>query len=176
MESFIKFLNTDILDPKISNLKSLFKKRITGINNTIELEIKKCLRKNGLQEYKEKLPLNFKAYVKNSRDKYNKNYFKDKNFELDYDQLFFKHQPFGTQQFADFLIFYKDENYSIYFLFFEIKSSKNNKSMWNCTLPKPFPNCIYCHFNKSNNKYTYFRGLNIIHENEYNKLMNYAQK
>ena len=60
----------------------------------------------------------------------------------------------------------------IYFTFsFEIKSSCNDKSSWNSTLPKPFPYCIYIHINKKKKKYIYFKGEEYMTIEYYNKFI-----
>lgn len=79
------------------------------------------------------------------------------------------YQPFGTQQFPDFLIIESNKDI-IHFICVELKSSKTNKSLWNCGCPLPYSNTVYIHINKKLNKKIYILGNELINKNEYDKI------
>lgn len=82
-------------------------------------------------------------------------------------------QPFGKQSFPDFIVLTRLQN-KIIFFYLEIKSSKTNKSVWNCSLPRPKSFCIYLHRNTRTKENIFFRGDKIITEKRYNDLKKFS--
>ena len=82
----------------------------------------------------------------------------------------FIYQPYGKQNFPDFLIFTKK-----YIVALEIKYSKNkNKSpMWNSNLPKG--NAIYIFGSYGLKDITFFKGSDILPEEERNLLVDFFE-
>ncbi len=77
-------------------------------------------------------------------------------------------QPFGSQNYPDFLVFTKQ-----YIIPIEIKYSSENatKPMWNGNLPKA--NGIYIFGSYKKGDVTFFRGIDILNNNDRKKLLNF---
>jgi hypothetical protein len=95
------------------------------------------------------------------------NIFNDKTNMID----FFVLQPFGSQSYPDFLIFTKK-----FIIPIEIKYSSegSKKPMWNGNIPKA--NGIYIFGNNSYQDFTFFKGIDILPNNEKEKLFKFWEE
>lgn len=111
----------------------------------------------------------FNRYSSKARKKI-KNQIQDKRAEGLVENIFYEypemqncfiHQPYGSQNFPDFLIFTKMNVLAI-----EIKYSKNkaNKPMWNSNLPKA--NAVYIFGAYGKQDVTFFLGKDVLPEKE----------
>ena len=83
---------------------------------------------------------------------------------IDDENIYFVHQPYGTQSFPDYLIIKNNKIIPI-----EIKFTVNSSNpMWNGSLPKQ--HTIYIYASKRMNSLTYFLGKDIISKDEIKKL------
>lgn len=164
MENFIKFLKCDVLGIDVNNIK-LPKSKSTNESksktNKTELMIKKLLIYHGIHEFPILLPNNIKNKIKFAKNTYINNYIKIKNLTIENNHTYFIHQLFGTQSYPDFIILHKINNL-LYFVFFEVKSTYSDRSVWNSTLPKEYPYFFYFHLNKKQNKYLFFQGKEVM--------------
>jgi len=117
------------------NEKKLYKSKLTKLKNYIEELKLKEINTNQIEN-------NFKEYFLNDT---------------------FIYQPFGSQKFPDFIIFYKNN-----IILFEFKWSKNNNIVFNDSLP--FYHAFY--FFATPNNLFLFQGKNLIDFNTYLKLNN----
>lgn len=83
----------------------------------------------------------------------------------------FIYQPYGSQQYPDFLILRRTRE-KLCIIKLELKSSKNWKSTWNCGLPRPYPGCLYIHYNTKDKLMYPFYGEDLITVEEYKRLFN----
>jgi hypothetical protein len=89
-----------------------------------------------------------------------------------YTNLFYEYQPNGSQLPPDFIIyccicdddFFESEKIKI-----ECKSSKNNKPVWNCSIPEK--DTIYVFYDTKNKKTYIFDGEEIIDTNGRNEII-----
>lgn len=79
----------------------------------------------------------------------------------------FIYSPFGIQDYPDFLIFTSKCVIPI-----ELKSSSSNRPVWNSNLPRGNGLYIFA----SQNDITFFRGIDVIDETLYKKLVRFFQK
>jgi len=144
----------EILD-KIYNLSNEENVKITGIKNKeqpYELKIKDILNEYCV----EKINKQTKKINKQSK----KIIIKNETYKSKYENIFFEYQPKGSQLPPDFMIYY--ENYEE--IKIECKSSKNNKPVWNCSIPEK--ETIYVYYDSSNKKTYIFYGDEIIDTND----------
>lgn len=141
---------------KIYDLSNEENEKIVGVKNKeqpYELKIKKILNEYCVETIKKKNNTN------------NTNI--DDNTNIKYDNLFFEYQPNGSQQPPDFQI--HCENYETKKI--ECKSSKNNRPVWNCSIPEP--DTIYVYYD-TQKKLTYiFEGDKIISNDDRNKIIKF---
>lgn len=79
-------------------------------------------------------------------------------------------QPFGSQDFPDFLLFYKN-----FIIYLEVKFTKDQKKpMWNSNIPKPYG--LYILGLKKSKTVTFFLGNNVINNRLYEELHEFHQK
>lgn len=172
-KSFKKFINSDIFNIDVSDIKSDKKElKGKGTDNDVESLIKKLFSYHGLISFdKTNLPDYVIKYINKSRLNIIDNFIKlEKNQKIQKNKDLFIYNLFGSQQYPDFVIIHIKDNI-LYFILFEIKSSQNDRSVWNSTLPKPFPYCIYIHINKKTKKYLIFIGKEIITLESYLKFI-----
>lgn len=145
-----------ILD-NIYNLSNEENEKIIGVKNKeqpYELKIKEILNKYCVETIKKK----------NNK---NVDIVDDENIKCEYTNLFYEYQPNGSQQPPDFVIYC--ENYEKKKI--ECKSSKNNKPVWNCSIPDQ--ETIYVYYD-TNKKLTYiFEGDKIISNEDRNKIIKF---
>jgi hypothetical protein len=130
---------------KIYNLSNEENDKITGIKNKEQpYEIK---IKNILNEYCNENIKKIKKDIINNIEKKSK-----------YKNLFFEYQPNGSQMPPDFKIYCeKFEEIKI-----ECKSSKNNKPIWNCSIPEK--ETIYIYYDTKIKETYIFNGEEIVSE------------
>lgn len=133
----------EILD-KIYNMSNEENEKITGIKNKeqpYELVIKNILNEYCIENIKKN-----KKEITSDTEK-NK-----------YENMFFEYQPNGSQMPPDFKIYCeKFEEIKI-----ECKSSKNNKPIWNCSIPEK--ETIYIYYNTKTKETFIFGGEEIVSE------------
>lgn len=133
----------EILD-KIYNLSNEENEKITGIKNKeqpYEIKIKNILNEYCIEN------------IKKNKKEITNNIKKSK-----YENLFFEYQPNGSQMPPDFKIYCeKFEEIKI-----ECKSSKNNKPVWNCSIPEK--ETIYIYYDTKTKETYIFDGEEIVSE------------
>jgi len=82
-------------------------------------------------------------------------------------QIGYLYQPFGSQEYPDFIVITNKEN----ILPIEIKSSKANKPVWNSNLPKE--NGLYIFSSYKQKDLTFWRGGDILPQNERKALITF---
>ena len=145
----------EILD-KIYNLSYEENEKITGIKNKeqpYELKIKEILSTYCFEIKKNK---------KNDKEEQNK---KNK-----YINIFYEYQPNGSQKPPDYIIY--AENYEK--IKIECKSSKNNKPVWNCSIPEK--NTIYVYYNTKSKKTYIFDGEDIINTKDRLEIIKFSDE
>lgn len=162
------------MEKKMSNIEYVFldimkeKTSMTSTNSGIDFEecIRRCLRQRGFD------------FANVDEDRELKNYLSEIKPEVlnplansvlknglaakgnRYTNIYI-HQPYGSQQFPDFLVFTKDNVFCI-----ESKYSKKNgnKPVWNSNLPKSSTIYIFGCYEKRD--VTYFVGEDVLPQNE----------
>ena len=140
----------EILD-KIYNLSNEENEKITGTKNKeqpYELKIKNILDTHCIEKI----------------EKINKDEYIDKNKKYKYNNLFYEYQPNGSQLPPDFIIYYEKINSEPITICnkikIECKSSKNNKPVWNCSIPDE--DTIYVYYDTQKKLVYIFYGDEII--------------
>ena len=140
----------EILD-KIYNLSNEENEKITGTKNKeqpYELKIKNILDTHCIEKI----------------EKINKDENIDKNKKYKYNNLFYEYQPNGSQLPPDFIIYYEKINSEPIIICnkikIECKSSKNNKPVWNCSIPDE--DTIYVYYDTQKKLVYIFYGDEII--------------
>jgi len=154
------------------DLKKYKQKFLNWINswNDFELKFKYYLKNNLLLKEIDKKSINnfieLKSIILNKKPK--NIFIKNENWKnLKWKFIF---QPFGSQSYPDFIIFF--ENFLIPL---EIKFNKNNGNpMWNSGYPKK--NWIYIYWNWSKEDVTFFLGDNVLNDIERNIMEEFFYK
>lgn len=164
----MKIINLfETIKEKLENFKPPKKQenkgKVKNKRNSLEKRVKNILKEycNILdkKEYEDIL-----RYIKKDDYKY-----KDDIDKINSGRISFIYQPFGSQQFPDFIIFYKKDHKQKYILF-EAKYTKGQKPQWNCSLPKPYKHCMYILVGKCG--IVFIQGKNIILKDLYKSLQN----